>query len=135
MGRKPPRSRPTTRPAPRNTERRAPQMPVNQNLVTIKANPQLGVRGTLAPPRDTRPRATAWADLLEPQQFARWLVSNQRLGWVLAVRKAWLGRKRKQKGHFNSGMILRPSQSNPSDAIVIINGLSDTLVTAMSRIC
>src|SRR5258708_31626330 len=43
--------------------------PVNQNLVTIKANPQLGVRGTLAPPRDIRPRGTAWADLLEPQQF------------------------------------------------------------------
>jgi hypothetical protein len=32
-------------------------MPVNQNLVTIQANPQLGVRGTLAPPCDMRPRA------------------------------------------------------------------------------
>jgi len=109
--------------------------PVNQNLVTIKANPQLGVRGTLAPPRDIRPRGAAWADLLEPQQFARWLVSDQRLGWVLAVQKAWQGRKRKHKGHFNSGMIRRPSQSNPSVAIATISGLRDALVTAMSRIC
>src|SRR6266404_2740667 len=43
-----------TRPASRSSERRSPQMPVNQNLVTIQANPQMGVRGTLAPPCDIR---------------------------------------------------------------------------------
>src|SRR5258706_11477777 len=59
-------------------------------------------------------KATCWADLVAPQQLARWLVFDQRLGWALALRKAWRGRRRKQKAHFYSGTIPYPSQSNPS---------------------
>jgi hypothetical protein len=72
---------------------------------------------------------------LGPQQLAGWPVFDQRLGWALALRKAWRGRRRKLKGHFNSGTIRHPSQSNPSVTIATINDLRDALVTAKSTIC
>jgi hypothetical protein len=50
-------------------------MPVNQNLVTIKANPQPGVRGTLAPPCDLTPRQVLGRTF--------WDHSSSQGGWYL----------------------------------------------------
>src|SRR5258708_22121005 len=98
MGRKPPGSRPTTLQHRGIRSAAHHKCPVNQNLVAIKANPQLGVRGTLAPPCDIKPRALLG--------LTYWNHSSSQGGWYSISDSA---------GHSQSGRLGREGNENTKD--------------------
>jgi hypothetical protein len=62
-------------------------MSVNQIFVTVEANLQLGVLGIVSAAVRPEVWCTYYPDLLGTQQLASWLVLDQSLRWVIALRK------------------------------------------------